>query len=133
MAARRLGEDSWNGLQPEPGRGSEHFGICGARIWALVRARDGWFPVGTVQSGASDHNLSPKMTVGSGCSRPRGWTPPTAKSPEEMARKCAAGRDAVQIAKRKEFVSKSCIPSNAPSQYHWDHLGVDGDGASPQH
>jgi len=43
MAARRLGEDSWNGLQPEPGRGSEHFGICGARIWALVRARDGWF------------------------------------------------------------------------------------------
>ncbi len=58
MAARRLGEDSWNSLQPEPERRSEHFGICGARIWALVRARDGWFPGGMVQSGASETTTS---------------------------------------------------------------------------
>ncbi len=105
----------------------------GARMGALVRARDGWLPGEMVQRGAKrDHNRSLKMTVGSGCSRPYELTPPTAKSPEGMPQKCAAGRDAVQIAERKEVVFKSWIPF--PPFLHFlhysgDRLGADGEGA----
>src|SRR5712692_4301713 len=75
-----------------------------------------------------DHNRSLKMTVGSGCSRAYGWSPPTAKSPEEMAQKCAAGRDAVQIAERQEVGRKSWIPSHPLPQHDCDRLGADGEG-----
>ena len=102
----------------------------GAGMGALVRARDGWLPGEMVQSGAKrDHNRSLKMTVGSGCSRPYELTPPTAKSPEGMPQKCAAGRDAVQIAERKEVMSKSWIPLPPFLQYSCDRLGADSAGA----
>src|SRR5437879_12958615 len=83
-----------------------------------------------VQSGAKrDHNRSLKMTVGSGCSRPYELTPPTAKSPEGMPQKGAAGRDAVQITESTEVVSKSCIPLPPFLQYSCDRLRADSAGA----
>src|SRR5713226_2767437 len=80
-----------------------------------------------------DHNRSPKMTVGSGSSRPFGLTPPTANTPEETPQKCAAGRDAVPIAKRQAVVCKSWIRSPPLPQYECDRLGADGEGANPRH
>src|SRR5260370_27997476 len=47
-----------------------------------------------------------------------------------IAQKCAAGRDAVQIARLQEVVSKSRISSNAVPQHEFDCLGAYGDGAS---
>src|SRR2546421_8423550 len=103
----------------------------GAGMGALVRARDGWLPGEMVQSGAKrDHNRSLKMTVGSGCSRPYGLTPPTAKSPEGTPQKCAAGRDAVQIAERKEVVSCSWISSQPFHHHDCVCVGANGEGAS---
>src|SRR5947207_804245 len=82
-----------------------------------------------VQCALARPQPQPEMTVGSGCSRPYELTPPTAKSPEGMPQKCAAGRDAVQIAERKEVVSKSWIPLPPFLQYSCDRLGADGAGA----
>src|SRR5260370_21723302 len=82
-----------------------------------------WSAEATVSGGKGekrrwrDHNRSPKMTVGSGCSPPYGVAPPTAKSPEEVAQKCAAGRDAVQIARLQEVVSKSRITAHPVPQH----------------
>src|SRR5437899_9326946 len=47
-----------------------------------------------------------------------------------IAQKCAAGRDAVQIARLQEVVSKSRISSNPVPQHEFDCLGAYGDGAS---
>src|SRR3982074_3568236 len=69
------------------------------------------------------------MTVGSGCSRPYELPPPTAKSPEGMPQKCAAGRDAVQIAERKEVVSKSWVPFPPFLPYNCDRLDPDRESA----
>src|SRR6266403_1818353 len=56
--------------------------------------------------------------------------PATAKSPEVMPQKCAAGPDAVQIAERKEVVFHSWISSH-PSRHHdCVCVGTNGEGAS---
>src|SRR5258708_13324017 len=102
----------------------------GAVKGELVGAREGWFQGKGARGRRREHNRSPKLTVGSGCSPPFGWFPPTAKSPEEIAQKCAAGRDAVQIGRLQEVVSKSRISSNPVPQHEFDYLGAYGHGAS---
>src|SRR2546427_240852 len=100
------------------------YGGIGRRPRRLVTGKKG------AKRRRRDHNRSPKMTVGSGCSQPFGVSSPTAKSPEESSQKCAAGRDAVQIARLQELVSKSRITSHPVPQHEFDCLGAYGDGAS---
>src|SRR5258708_23321873 len=103
----------------------------GARKGALVGARDGWLQGKGARRRRREHNRSPKLTVGSGCSPPFGWFPPTAKFPEEIAQKCAAGRDAVQIARLREVVSKGRIRCHLIPRHEFDCLGAHGEAATP--
>src|SRR5437879_9468773 len=72
----------------------------------------------------------PETDCWSGCSPPFVRFPPTAKSPEESSQKCAAGRDAVQIARLQEVVSKSRNSPHVVPQHEFDGVGAYGDGAS---
>src|SRR6267143_3676748 len=102
----------------------------GAHIRVLVRARDGWF-LGMVQAALARPQPQPEVD----CWKWRFAAvviPPTAKSPERMAQKCAAGRDAVQTAEREEVVSEKGPPFHPFPQYDCDCVGATGEGASLQ-
>src|SRR2546430_17327730 len=111
----------------------EMMGIV-ARAMHELGHRSAHATVGTgemVQCALARPQPQPEMTVGSGCSRPYELTPTTAKSPEGTPQKCAAGRDAGQIAEHKEVGSCRWL-SFLPFRNHASFCGgANAEGPTP--
>src|SRR6266702_2027206 len=96
-----------------------------------VRARNGWHWWERCTGGAVESTITARIGVAKVGLAAARIDSPNRKSPEGKPQKCAAGRDAVQIAERKEVVSKRGIPSHPFPQYKCDGLGAVGERTSP--